>query len=247
MKPIYRSLIIATMFALLPLSACGAKSKSAAQPHEKASVVNKPEQTVKLSQHASERLQIMTQPITEVSIARTRVVGAEVVAGSSKNASTVRVKVNLSDSDAAALDGKQLARVRYLGAIEDADEPGVEAELDDSEDDAGAPDDEDKAVYFRIKGSGHSLAVGQQATVQFALQGGNITHKVVPYSALIYDLKGAQWVYIATSALTYQRQQVKVDFIEGDTVYLSEGPAAGALVVSQGPAELYGAETGVGK
>ena len=42
------------------------------------------------------------------------------------------------------------------------------------------------------------------------------------------------------------RTAVDVDAIEGDSVRLKSGLAAGATVVTVGLAELYGAETGVG-
>ena len=70
--------------------------------------------------------------------------------------------------------------------------------------------------------------------------------KVVPYSSLIYDAKGRTWVYTSPQPRTFVRQQVEVDRIEGDSVFLVDGPAAGAEVASVGVAEIYGAETGVG-
>jgi multidrug efflux pump subunit AcrA (membrane-fusion protein) len=70
---------------------------------------------------------------------------------------------------------------------------------------------------------------------------------VVPYSALIYDLEGKTWIYISPQPLTYVREPVTVDQIEGDMVVLVEGPATGTEVVTVGVAELYGTDTGIGK
>ena len=70
--------------------------------------------------------------------------------------------------------------------------------------------------------------------------------KVVPYSSLIYDAKGRTWVYTSPQPRVFVRQQVEVDRIDGDSVFLADGPAAGTEVASMGVAELYGAETGVG-
>lgn len=72
------------------------------------------------------------------------------------------------------------------------------------------------------------------------------TRRVVPYSSLIYDSKGGTWVYTSPQPRTFVRMQVDVDRIDGDSVLLSEGPAAGVPVASVGVAQLYGAETGVG-
>jgi multidrug efflux pump subunit AcrA (membrane-fusion protein) len=70
---------------------------------------------------------------------------------------------------------------------------------------------------------------------------------VVPYSAVIYDLEGATWIYISPEPLTYLREPVTVDHIEGDMAVLVDGPATGTEVVTVGVAELYGTDTGIGK
>lgn len=70
---------------------------------------------------------------------------------------------------------------------------------------------------------------------------------VVPYSAVIYDLEGATWMYVSPAPLTYVRESITVDHIEGDMAYLVEGPATGTEVVTVGVAELYGTDTGIGK
>ena len=71
--------------------------------------------------------------------------------------------------------------------------------------------------------------------------------KVIPYAAVIYDLQGKTWAYTSPENLTFVRQAITVDHIEGDKVVLVDGPAAGTAVVTVGVAELYGADTGIGK
>lgn len=70
--------------------------------------------------------------------------------------------------------------------------------------------------------------------------------RVVPYSSLIYDAQGVTWVYTSPQPLSFVRQKVNVEYIEGDTVVLSDGPSSGTVVASVGVAELYGTEFGVG-
>jgi hypothetical protein len=70
--------------------------------------------------------------------------------------------------------------------------------------------------------------------------------KVVPYSSLLYDPHGGTWVYTSPQPRTFVRQQVKVDYIEGDVAVLNEGPPTGTTVASVGVAELYGTEFEVG-
>jgi len=66
---------------------------------------------------------------------------------------------------------------------------------------------------------------------------------VVPYAALLYDPSGQAWVYVSVEPLVFVRQAVTVDSINGNDVVLSEGPAAGANVVTLGATELYGSES----
>jgi hypothetical protein len=69
---------------------------------------------------------------------------------------------------------------------------------------------------------------------------------IAPYASIIYAADGTSWVYVATDGLVFERAEVTIDDIDGDTVLMSAGPPAGTQVVVVGAAELYGAETGVG-
>jgi hypothetical protein len=95
--------------------------------------------------------------------------------------------------------------------------------------------DEIKRVVFTAEGAERT---GLQ-TAKARREGGRT---VLPYESLIYDAEGATWVYTNTGKLTYLREQVKVDHIDGDRVVLKDGPAAGTAVVTVGTAEVYGTE-----
>lgn len=69
----------------------------------------------------------------------------------------------------------------------------------------------------------------------------------VPYSALLYDPTGREWVFTNPAPNVYIRAELKVETIVGDKVYLKEGPAAGTKLVTAGAAELYGIDFGIGK
>lgn len=69
---------------------------------------------------------------------------------------------------------------------------------------------------------------------------------VVPYSAIIYDSKGQTWVYTSPQERTFVRHKIDVDYIDGNKVYLTNGPPEGTLVAKVGVAELYGTEFKVG-
>jgi len=49
-------------------------------------------------------------------------------------------------------------------------------------------------------------------------------------------------VYTTAKPLTFEREPVTVDRIEGNRVLLSDGPPAGTKVVTRGATEVYGAE-----
>lgn len=69
----------------------------------------------------------------------------------------------------------------------------------------------------------------------------------IPYSAVIYDPDGGTWAFVGDpAARTYQRAGIVIARIDGRTAILSDGPTAGTLVVTQGAAQLYGSERGMG-
>lgn len=67
-------------------------------------------------------------------------------------------------------------------------------------------------------------------------------HKVIPYSAVVYDTDGSTWTYVNTAARTFVRQPIKIDEIQGGTAVLAGGPALGAAVVTVAAPELLGTE-----
>ena len=69
----------------------------------------------------------------------------------------------------------------------------------------------------------------------------------VPYAAVIYDIEGNTWIYTNPEPLTYVRQPIVIDHIEGDTAFLSESLPSELSVVTVGVVEIYGTETGVSK
>lgn len=68
----------------------------------------------------------------------------------------------------------------------------------------------------------------------------------LPYTAVIYDKKGAPWVYTNTHERTFIRVPVTIDRVHDQTAVLTAGPPSGSRVVTRAAIKLYGAETGVG-
>ncbi len=84
--------------------------------------------------------------------------------------------------------------------------------------------------------------LGIQTTPVSDMQVGETQQKVVPYSAVFYDLHGATWVYTNPAPLTFVRGSINIDSIDGDRAILSAGPPSGTAVVTVGAPELYGTE-----
>ncbi len=112
-------------------------------------------------------------------------------------------------------------------------------------------DTEQPARVEPIKGTNLNLVIltAQAAkrldiqTVQVRdMQIGGTQRTVVPYAAILYDLHGQVWVYTNPAPLTFERNSVSVDHIEGDQVILSQGPPSGTTIVTVGVPELFGTE-----
>jgi hypothetical protein len=97
-------------------------------------------------------------------------------------------------------------------------------------------------LYYKVPGKDHGLTIQQRMRVELQLPGNEAKQKVVPYSAVYYDGKGAAWVYVNSQPLVFERQRIKVERIVGDLAVLAEGPPVGTPVVTVGAALLYGTE-----
>ena len=121
---------------------------------------------------------------------------------------------------------------------------------------ADAPAKEPPALVEKIEGTElNRLTLTEKAVARLDIQTAAVreeqvngaSRKVIPYSALLYDLEGGTWVYVSQAPHTYMRQQVTIDRIEGDQAFVADGLDVGAEVATVGVAELYGADTGIGK
>jgi hypothetical protein len=74
------------------------------------------------------------------------------------------------------------------------------------------------------------------------LAGRSGSHKVIPYSAVVYDTDGSTWTFVNIAARTFVRKRITVDAIKGSRAVLAKGPAVDTAVVTVGAAELLGTE-----
>ena len=108
------------------------------------------------------------------------------------------------------------------------------------------------ATVTEVKGSDLSRVeltaeAAERLDIQTAAVEQNGGGKVVPYSAVYYSPTGETWVYVSPKPLTFVREAIVVDRIDGDKALLKDGPSPGTKVATVGVAELFGAESGLGE
>jgi RND family efflux transporter MFP subunit len=96
-------------------------------------------------------------------------------------------------------------------------------------------------LYFQLSNQSGSLRPGQRISVQLPLTG-DTDERVVPWSAIVHDIHGGDWIYEQTAEHKYARRRVEVKRVIDSLAVLGQGPAVGTTVVSNGVAELFGTE-----
>jgi hypothetical protein len=221
---------------MLTLSACHSNppGRSTEEPVHIEAIDGSEISRVVLTAKAAERLDVQTSPVRAQPVVRKRSFGGQVV----RTDGGVLVRVPLSASVLNQVDQGLPAYARPLSE-EAAVWPARVVETPDAKEAASA-------LYCRIDGVGYSLSLEQRVLVEVSMLGSDAIRKVIPYSAVLYDLHGNTWAYARVEPLTFERALIVVDYIEGDLAVLAEGPPAGTEVVTTGAAELFGAESGIG-
>jgi hypothetical protein len=241
-----RWVIVALIVAGVHLSACS-EEEARKEDHHPATVEKIPDSEfsrVKLSPKAAERLGVETVEVREALVMRKRRPWGEVMASPlarSDNGGAVWVRVPLLEGDPKQIDMGQQARV--LPPSGDTTSAGLTARPVQK---PPIGESEEAALYYAVEGDGHALVPGQYVRVETALSGSETQRKIVPYAAVMYGPHGETWVYTNPEPLTFIREPIAIDYIDGDQVVLSDGPSPGTKVVTVAVAELYGTETGVG-
>jgi hypothetical protein len=249
-----RTLVVLVALACLVVLACKPGALAPAPTNAPArleSIAGTDLKQVTLTQEAADRIGVRTTAVREQQMARKRIVGAEVIAS---DVGPV-VIFHATPSDLARIDRLQPARVQLLvardrvlpdtrgGGGAGTTSAGIPARS--AERPAGVPDQPSGTLYYFMEG--RSITPGQRVLLEVPLVGGTGLRKIVPYSAVLYDLRGDTWTYTRPAPLTYVRQRVTLDYIEGEVAVLLDGPSIGTDVVTVGAIELFGAEFRVGK
>jgi hypothetical protein len=109
----------------------------------------------------------------------------------------------------------------------------------------------EKAARVEKVGDTRRVILLQQAATRLGIETAAVAqdgpNQTVPYAAVIYDAEGHAWVFTTSEALAYVKAPITIDHIDGDRAVITAGPPVGTAVVTQGAAELFGVEDGIGE
>ena len=200
--------------------------------------------------------------VQRVSVAPGSLVTANTVLLELAALNKVWVRVPLFVGDLRRLGKKQSVTVRPLNGGAARQARAVEAPLLSASAGTGAAGTGTAStgtadVFYEIDNTDEAVRPGERVAVDVTL--GNAASGAtnsatgavastpaltIPAAALLYDASGGQWVYVRTKPLQYTRLRVEVQRAVGDQVVISRGVKAGAEVVTDGAAELFGTEFG---
>lgn len=98
-------------------------------------------------------------------------------------------------------------------------------------------------LYYAMKNTDSRFRIGQRVAIDLPA---NRAAKglAIPYSAIVLDIYGGEWVYVRSAEHTYERRRVEVAAVQDGIALLARGLASGDSVVIAGAAELFGTEFG---
>jgi hypothetical protein len=241
-----RSSILTIVAVGLALSGCltpSAKETKATPPAALSKVPGTEQVRLTLSKDAAKRLDVTTAPVRRASrIGASRRYSGEVISVIANLDATI-VRIEMPESDRKRILPQEPAIVLPLGREDHRNRIQARSVQDPTRYGLYPMPG---TLYYETKTSAAALVVPQLVFVELALSGGE-AQRVVPYSAVLYDPHGGEWVYTSPEPLVFVRQPIKIGSVVGDDVVLVDGPPEGTPVVTVGAAELYGAEFGVGK
>ncbi len=101
-------------------------------------------------------------------------------------------------------------------------------------------------LFFEISNTDGFFRTGQKVSVSLTKHGSG-NRIVVPWSAIMYDINGGNWVYLKTAMHTYSRRRVEVSNVIDGNAVVTRGINKDDEIVITAAAELFGTEFGGGK
>ena len=156
----------------------------------------------------------------------------------------VWLRVPVYGGDLARLDTRGRAAVRALGSGgETRAMIGTPVPAPPRADAAQASVD----VAYSVPNPGSLLRPGERVQVEIPLRQGGARVLTVPWASVVFDHDGGAWVYERVGEFKYVRRRIGLGTVAGAWAEVRGGIRAGALVVTDGAAELFGSEFGAGK
>lgn len=105
------------------------------------------------------------------------------------------------------------------------------------------------AVTERVKGTDVvRITLTAQAAKRLGVQTAKVrsdgSRTVIPYGAVLYDPNGDTWTYTNPKPLVFQRADISVARVDGNSAILTTGPPVGTAIVTVGATEIWGVEYG---
>ncbi len=173
---------------------------------------------------------------------RRAMLGPPVLAMQAQNELWLRVSVFVNDVDDLNLDAPvRVGRLgANLGAMQSLAQP-ISAAPQFARADSSTVD-----IFYQLQNTDEKYRPNQRVGVEIPLLDKS-AGLVVPRSAILHDIHGNTWLYVKVDDLTFERRRVKVLYSQDGMAVLGEGLTDGVQVVTDGAAELFGTEFGVGK
>lgn len=156
----------------------------------------------------------------------------------------VWVRVPAYVGDLSRLDAQGRAAITVLGSSSDsATMIGVPVVAPPSADAVSASVD----LFYAVASPRSLLRPGERVQVAVPLRTQRAAVLTVPWASVVYDHSGGTWVYERVAPRQYVRRRIALGEVSGAWAEVRGGIAAGAVVVTDGAAELLGTEFGAGK
>jgi len=101
-------------------------------------------------------------------------------------------------------------------------------------------------LYYELPNSDRKFQPGQKISAHLTLKG-DARQLAVPWSAVMHDIHGGQWVYEQTGERQFVRRRIDVGWVDGGWAAVTRGSRPGMKVVTAGTTEIAGAEFGFAK
>jgi multidrug efflux pump subunit AcrA (membrane-fusion protein) len=159
------------------------------------------------------------------------------------NSNHIWIKVPVYAGEAAEIAKKRPAQI---ASLRNASGPPIATAPPAQAPPSAAPLASAVDFYYELPNPDGRFQPGERLAVRLELDAEQ-EHLGIPWSAIVQDVYGGQWVYAQRGPHQFERQRVQVRAVQDNWAVLEQGPPADTQVVIEGAAEIFGTEFGFGK